>query len=157
MSDAPRVLIAGLGSDWGDDRLGWVAVRRLHDALPQLSSRVLRSPTELLDHLADIEFLHVVDACRGAGPPGSVHRFNWPSAACSQCTLSGTHDFNLTATLEIAERLGCVPRSVTIWAIEVATSNASDDEVSFVRDLTPAVAAALDDLLARLCAEVNHA
>ena len=140
-----RTLIVGLGSDFGDDRLGWVAVQRLQDRLPNIATIALRSPADLFDRLTDVDHLHVMDACQGAGPPGTVFRRDWPSADVSQIAFGGTHDISLPAALEIAQQLSLLPARVTIWGIEMSTT----EWVSQV-PLTPLVASAVDDLVTQL-------
>lgn len=123
MSGTTRTLIAGIGSDFGDDRLGFDVVERLADSLPRCAVKAFRSPLDLLDHLSDFEVLHLVDACRGADSSGTVLRFEWPSAMLKSVRFGGTHDFDLISTLRLAESLRLLPRTVTIWSIATEEPN----------------------------------
>lgn len=123
MNGTARTLIAGIGSDFGDDRLGFNVVERLTGSLPSCVLRAFRSPLDLLDHLSDIEALHLVDACRGADLPGKVLRFDWPDAMLKSVQFGGSHDFDLVSTLRLAESLRLLPRTVTIWSIASGEPN----------------------------------
>ena len=56
--------------------------------------------------------------------------------------------------LTLAERLGQLPHSVTIWAVEGARVDAVREPGG---DLSPAVEQALFDVAARIAAELHHA
>jgi hydrogenase maturation protease len=119
-----RTLVIGLGSHHGDDRFGWRVAELLAargDARYEI--RLALTPAELPDHLAEggYDQLLVCDACRGAGPPGSIHRWRWPDNALALVDCRGTHDLSLAEALSLAERLGRLPQDVVIWAAEAAT------------------------------------
>jgi hydrogenase maturation protease len=61
----------------------------------------------------------LVDACRGAGPPGSIHRID-PGAAHRIATLqhASTHSLGLAAAIGLARALGTLPSRLVIYAIE---------------------------------------
>ena len=64
----------------------------------------------------------VVDACQGAGAPGSVHRFDAleldrPDAA-QLCQHASTHGFGVQAAVALARALGTLPCRLVIVAIE---------------------------------------
>jgi hydrogenase maturation protease len=120
-----RTLVIGLGSHNGDDRFGWRVVELLAargDTPYEL--RLALTPAELPDHLAEggYDQLLVCDACRGAGPPGSIHRWRWPDNALAMARCHSTHELSLAEALSLAERLGRLPEDVVIWAAEVAVS-----------------------------------
>jgi hydrogenase maturation protease len=151
-----RTLIFGLGSDFGDDRLGWHAVAQLNEQHPELAAIALRSPAELLDHLEDIDHLHLVDACQGAGPPGTIICRDWPAAEMSQLDFGGTHDLGLLAALEIAQRLSWLPARVTIWGVETPLNESGVSTESLCdAPLSPLVARAVATLLTQLIANVE--
>lgn len=145
-----RTLIAGLGSDFGDDQAGWIITRRLQKTSSCVDIHLLRSPAGLLDILGGIDVLHIVDACRGGGYAGSILCFHWPTPMLSALSFAGTHDMDLSATLCLAEELRLLPKLVKIWGIEGSPSNGGGD---FAGPLAPAVHAAVDQLVARLGSE----
>lgn len=154
MSDVGQTWIVGIGSDFGDDRLGPVVVNRLVDRLPTVTVRRLRSPLDLLDDLDEIERLHLVDACRGGGAhAGTIRRIDWPAAELASVRFSGTHDVGLVAALQLAERMQTLPRQVTIWSVE-ATDVAGPQNL--LTSLSQPVAAAAETLADLIAAEVTN-
>lgn len=143
MKPIGRVL--GLGSSHGDDRVGWEVVARLAASLPTgWDAHTIGHGAAVLDHLQGIERLVVCDAVRGSGRPGTISRWNWPLAARPAWRGCGSHDLDLFDVLQLAERLGTLPREVTIFAIEVAQVDAG-------AHLSAAVEAALPMAVQRIC------
>jgi hydrogenase maturation protease len=151
MNRPADTLVVGIGSDLGDDRLGPYVAQQLAAQRPDYPVLALRAPVDLLDHLEGIAHLHVVDACRGGGSPGTILRHDWPAAELEHVHFAGTHDFSIVAVLQLAERLQRLPAQVTIWSIEMADTQNSP---AWLASLSPPVAAAAEVLLARLTAEV---
>ena len=85
----------------------------------QVSIRTAQEPTELLGWLDDVQELIVCDACRSGGAIGALRRWEWPSDSLKTHCRSGSHDMTLPFVLALAERLGKLPRRVTVWGIEV--------------------------------------
>lgn len=153
MNGMNRTLIAGVGSDFGDDRLGFIVVERLAGSLPECVLKTFRSPLDLLDHLSDVAVLHLIDACRdGGGAPGTILRLDWPGARFKSVRFGGTHDFDLISTLRLAESLRLLPSRVTIWSIASAES---DTDVQPTTALSPVVAAAMELLVEMLKSEAR--
>jgi hydrogenase maturation protease len=155
MNDVGRTWIVGIGSDFGDDRLGPVVVDRLVVRLPNTVVRRVRSPLDLLDHLEEIERLHLVDACRGGGArAGTIRRIDWPAPELATVRFSGTHDVGLVAALQLAERMQTLPQRVTIWSVEAADAVGPQN---LLAPLSQPVAAAAETLADLIAAEVtNH-
>jgi len=65
----------------------------------------------------------LVDACRGAGPPGSVHRFG-PDDVERMARLqhASTHSVGVAAAIGLARALGALPFRLVIYAIEAQDS-----------------------------------
>lgn len=118
-------LIVGIGSPHGDDRAGWELVKALEDVLvnPTCQLRIAQSPIEILSWLDDLDRLILCDACRTGGNVGDVHRFRWPDPQLAKTRWSGTHDFSVVATIELAERLARLPDEVICVAVEAAVAN----------------------------------
>lgn len=122
-----RTLVVGVGSPHCDDQAGWRAVEMLLDQVDQDTTvRLASSPIQILDWLDGTQRLIVCDACRGMGKAGQMKRFVWPSTEIAERTWSGTHDFSLVASLQLAQRLGQLPNEVIIWSIEAAAGNGSN-------------------------------
>jgi hydrogenase maturation protease len=147
-----RTLIVGLGSDFGDDRLGAVVVKRIGPTAATCEVRFLRTPLGLLDILEGVEQLHVVDACRGAGLPGTIVRRDWPLTDAESVRFGGTHDVDLLSVLNLAERFKTIPTRVTIWGVEATNGTIASD---FHKPLSRLVDEAVDQVAKRIVAEVN--
>jgi hydrogenase maturation protease len=130
MTNPPITLIVGIGSAHGDDQIGWL----LADALTKMladhpPSRTImvhkaKSPIDLLNWLdekadANIQRLLICDACHGLGVPGTSCRWNWPNSELDNVRFSGSHDFGLTAVLQLAQSLGRLPPDVTVWGTQI--------------------------------------
>ena len=154
MNDVGRTWIVGIGSDFGDDRLGPAVIDRLVVRLPNVVVRRVRSPLDLLDHLEEIERLHLVDACRGGGAhAGTIRRIDWPAPELANVRFSGTHDVGLVAALQLAERMQTLPRRVTIWSVEAADVAGPQN---LLAPLSQPVAAAAETLADLIAAEVTN-
>ena len=115
--------MVGIGSPHGDDQVGWEIARALEKrALAQAVVRLARTPDDLLDCVDPVRPVMIFDACRGAGAVGSVHRWEWPTAALDEMHWSGTHQISLPGVLALAGQLEQLPASVTIWGVEVAAT-----------------------------------
>jgi hydrogenase maturation protease len=127
MKNLVTTLLVGIGSPHGDDRIGWEVAKRIQGIHQKdVTVRLGRTPSNLLDWLEDVEHLVICDACRGAGKVGSVHHWTWPTNQLETLRWSGTHDVSLPAVLALAEQLGKLPTSVIVWAIEVSTTQPGD-------------------------------
>ena len=139
-------LLVGLGSPYGDDRLGWhiAEIVQSHQP-PGLSIRRAMTPIALIDWLDGVEQLVICDACQGGGWPGGAYCWHWPDEALAPVRFSGSHDLELAAVLGLAEQLGLLPPRVTIWAIEAKPALPSDLQLE--KDLSSEVLAAVPALV----------
>ncbi|MBA4189870.1 MAG: peptidase M52 [Planctomycetaceae bacterium] len=113
------VWIVGLGSDHGDDRVGWeVAVRLQETAERDFKVTISADPLCITESPTGCDLLLVIDACRGAGSPGSIHRFEWPDPKFTAIPDVSSHGISLSMALELAATLGRLPPSVVVLAIE---------------------------------------
>ena len=115
-------LVIGIGNpDRGDDGAGRAVARRLRDlGLPGLE--VLESDGEGTSLVCAWEGAHdvvLVDACRGAGTPGSVHRIEAGEAErLDALNHASTHSFGVAAAVGLARALGRMPSRLVVYAIE---------------------------------------
>jgi hydrogenase maturation protease len=148
MNDAVT-LVVGVGSDHGDDQLGWLLADWLKDcAPPGVCVRKARTPLQLLDWLTGVSCLVVVDACRGSGQPGDIQRFTWPDVPAWGRAFAGTHDLGLLEALRLAETLGSLPARVVVWGVTAPFQSGRYDA-----GLSPALEGAFPRVYARLQAE----
>jgi hydrogenase maturation protease len=124
MSD--RVHIIGVGSPFGDDRLGWVAAESLQRS-PVLNGlepgriviSVLDRPGAMLLALWD-EADHVIlmDGVRSGAVPGTRHRFTARDVTDTRIPAT-SHGFGIAAALQLAQVLENLPDRLMLRGIEM--------------------------------------
>jgi hydrogenase maturation protease len=140
-------LVIGVGNpDRGDDGAGRAVARRLLARAPRgLDVRECSGEaTQLMGAWAGFDDVVVVDACRGAGPPGSVHRIA-PDEVERIATLrhASTHSLGVAAAIGLARALGRLPSRLVVYAIEARPGHDGDE-------LSPEVQQAADGMTERL-------
>ena len=124
-----RVHIVGVGSPFGDDRLGWVAAETLQrssavNALEpgRIVISILDRPgAMLLAHCHDADHVIVMDAVRSGAVPGTRHRLSVSDLADSRLPAT-SHGFGVAAALELARVLGGLPDRLLLYGIEMDAS-----------------------------------
>jgi hydrogenase maturation protease len=148
----PRpVRVVGLGSPAGDDAVGWAAVDDLQKAIRKEGIEFHRVPggQGLLDVLDGRGTLIVIDAARGDGSPGTIHRFDEFAGRLDVLRPGTTHGLGAAAALELAATLRLLPPRVVVFGMEAA-------DLSPGAALSPAVTAALPELVRRVAVELNE-
>lgn len=125
---SPHTLFVGIGSPHGDDRAGWVVAESLREQnLPGVDVRQAATPSQLLDWLGPFDRLVVADAyLAGSGSPdrSGLKRWNWPTYSVAVLRSANSHAFGLPQVLQLAERLGALPRNVVVFGIAGANFSA---------------------------------
>jgi hydrogenase maturation protease len=141
---------ACLGSRYrGDDAVGPLVADRLRAA----GAAVLEcddEPTRLLDAWAGLDLVVIVDAVSSGVAAGTVHRVEAGEGPLPRdLGLASTHAFSIPDALELGRALGRAPRRVVVIGVEGAAFGLGDP-------VTPAVAAALDDVAEAVLAELGE-
>ncbi len=126
---APAVRVIGLGSPFGDDRIGWQVVALLAEqSLPAGADAVsCENPgRDLLPLLDGMPHVILVDALRGAGHPGEIVRCTHDDLAKAPSRWS-SHGLGVVDMLGLADCLGCLPARLEIIGIEVGSDIGSED------------------------------
>jgi len=139
-----------LGSPFrGDDAVGPVVAGRLRAA----GACVLDcadEPTRLLGLWDGLDAVVVVDAVRSGAPAGTVHRLDAGDGPLPRdLGLASTHAMGIADALELGRALGRAPRRVVVLGIEGASFGMGEE-------MTPAVAAELDGLVASVLRELER-
>jgi hydrogenase maturation protease len=119
-------LVIGVGNPFrGDDGAGRAVARLL--ASRSDCGFVVREcageATSLMSLWTGFDDVVLVDACRGAGPPGSVHRFAADEAArLATLQHASSHSLGVAAAVGLARALGTLPSRLVIYAIEARHS-----------------------------------
>jgi hydrogenase maturation protease len=128
----PRVgrLVVGVGNPFrGDDGAGRAVARLIASGNDGglVACECTGEATSLMSLWTGFDDVVVVDACRGAGPPGSVHRFG-PDDVDRVATLenASTHSLGVAAAIGLARAVGTLPSRLVIYAIEARDSRESE-------------------------------
>ena len=146
--DNASITIVGIGSPWGDDRVGWCVADALAARLNASTARVLkldRPGAALLPEIAGRRHVVLVDAAvtgAGAGTLRCIALDELPSTAAVS-----SHGFGLAETLKLAQSLGELPAALWLYVVSIDAEAAVRPEA----DLTPAVAAAVAPLTDAIC------
>jgi hydrogenase maturation protease len=147
----PRpIRVVGCGSALGDDALGWEVVRRLRaQCLCAVELHVAENGHRILDVLDGDGTLIVVDAVSSGGPPGTIHRFDWPHQGVQFLRPGSTHALSPATALRLAATLGMLPPRVIVFGVEVESLGATVG-------LSGRVTSALPDLMQRIAELVRR-
>lgn len=128
------ILILGVGSPFGADRLGWQAVAALERLplaaeFPHLSIRYEQSDrpgSRLLTLLGQADAAIIIDAMRAGLPAGSVRRFS-PDELSAESGLMSTHGFGVADALALGRALGGLPGEIVVIGIEMGDGELAED------------------------------
>ena len=140
-----RRLLIGVGNPGrGDDGAGRAVARRVlarNDCALEVRE-CTGEATALMEAWTGFDDVVLVDACRGAGAPGSVRRIG-PDEIDRSATLqhASTHSLGVAAAIGLARVLGTLPSRLVIYAIE--SRHSSDGE-----GLSPEVDRAVHEVVA---------
>jgi len=138
--------VIGIGSPFGDDRVGWRVIELLGPRLEGVELIALDRPgAALVNWMQGVDHLILVDALDARGSPGRVVCLE-PDALAPAAGVPTSHALNLAETIALARTLGLCPTRVEIYGIEIAELDAPD--------LCPAVARGARDLADTLCARI---
>jgi len=115
-------LLIGVGNpDRGDDGAGRAVARRLFErnACGLEVRECTGEATSLMSAWTGFDDVTLVDACRGAGPPGSIHRIG-PDEVDRVARLQhgSTHSLGVATAIGLGRALGSLPSRLVIYAIE---------------------------------------
>ena len=148
-----RPLVIGVGNDQrGDDGSGLEVARTLRTRLAG-RARVEECSSEgiaLLDLWRDADEVLVVDAVVSGGVPGTVHRIEVGDGFSPGIhSATSTHGLSLAEAVALGQGLGCLPRHLVVYGIEV-------DQLDVGAGLSPPVARAVREAADRIEAEIGR-
>lgn len=147
-----QVLILGAGNLLlSDDGAGIHVIQRLQEVveLPE-EVRVLDGGTlglNLLPFLEGVSYLVIVDAMETGQPPGTLRRLAGDEVPAYLSIKMSPHQIGLPDMLFAAKLRDLYPREVVVWGVQPGST-----EVGL--ELTPAVAAQVDLLVAKILEEL---
>jgi hydrogenase maturation protease len=145
-----RVIALCIGNPQrGDDSVGGAvarALRALLDGVEIIEEE--GEATSVLARLEGADAAFIVDACVSGRAPGEIRRFDLGEGPLPQTGFgASTHGFGLAEALELARALGALPRRCVVYAIE-------GENFAIGASLSPRVAAAVETVAERLCADI---
>ena len=145
-------MIIGLGSPFGDDRVGWHVAKELAGRLPARRARVCcldRPGPALLEQIVGYRDGILIDAAQTDRAPGTILRLLPAQLAASLATgppVGSSHALGLAETLALGNLLGLLPPRLTLYLISIDPTATDDTE----GPLTPLVGRAARAVVARL-------
>lgn len=115
------IRVVGIGSPFGDDRLGWEVAQQVAREVRDLPVTVEvrdRPGAGLLSSMQSGESLLLIDAVRGGGQPGTLYRLGLQELLQAASRAASTHEFGVAAAVQLARRLGQLPASIVLFGIE---------------------------------------
>ncbi|WP_127477970.1 hydrogenase maturation protease [Sulfurivermis fontis] len=128
-----NILILGVGSPFGADRLGWQAVaalerQSLSAQFPRLDikfEQTDRPGSRLLTLLGQADAAIIIDAMHSGLPAGSVRRFSLDELNAGSGLVS-THGFGVVDALALGRALGGLPGKIVVIGIEMGDSESAE-------------------------------
>ena len=148
--EAPRIIVLCIGNpDCGDDAAGRAVARALRALLADVDIiEEEGEATRVLARLEGADAAFIVDACVSGATPGDIRRFDASAGPLPRAAFgASTHGFGLAEALELTRALGALPSRCVVYAIEGVTFDIG-------APMSPAVAAAVDLVADRLCADI---
>lgn len=120
-----RARIIGIGSDQGDDRVGWMLLEGLLGSGASdngiVASRV-RNPLDLLAEFDGTPRVYLIDGCVTGAAAGTLSRLRWPDARIRSRHRRSSHALSVADALLLAEALGELPGEVVVFGIELGSA-----------------------------------
>jgi hydrogenase maturation protease len=147
-----KSLVVGIGNpDRGDDGIGPLVARRLAGRAPPDVTIIERAGdvVALIEDWAGYDSVILIDAAAPGATPGSIHRVDLMTTELpADISLSSTHAFGVGNAVGLARTLGLLPRSLVVYAIEGVNFEPG-------AHLSPNIAAAVEEVVARVMAELG--
>lgn len=154
------IRLIGIGSPFGDDRVGWHAVEAIErsgmlagfPAGMATACRCSQPVTDLLPMMSGARAVFLIDGMKSGAPPGTVRRIEDGELPDGLGNVS-SHGLGVADSLALARTLGMLPRTLTIYGIEIGAP-AADQEISqAVLAAIPALLREIETDLRRLVEE----
>lgn len=133
------IRVIGIGSPFGDDRVGWYVVEllrgRVSDTIELLA--LDRPGAALINWMHGVDWFILIDASGPQDLPGKVQHVD-PDRLALPGQAFTSHHLDLAQTLRLADALGCRPQRVDVYAVEMQDlrpGNISDAAVAGAEQL----------------------
>jgi hydrogenase maturation protease len=148
------ILVLGLGNAlMADDAFGGQVIAELQARYTFPAEVTLLDGgtlgLDLLPHLEGVGKLLVVDALEMAAAPGAVFRLGGAEVPRAFAGKLSVHQMGVQDLLAVAELQGHLPGELVVWGVQPGS-------IEMALELTPPVAAALDEVVAGIVGELQR-
>lgn len=141
-----RVHIIGIGSPFGDDRIGWEAVDAIDKSgiLGRFPPGMVKTfccnqpAVGLLPLLSGAGAAILIDALRGKEAPGTLRKVDVDTLQPQSAPLS-SHGLSVSDSLALGRAVGMLPETVLVYGIEIGESDAAPGASARIRAAIPAL------------------
>lgn len=150
-----KIIVLGIGNTLlKDEGVGVRVVEELDRrySLPE-NVRIVDGGTQglwLMSTIQEADHLIVVDAVLGRGDPGTLYRLERDDLPKGLRAKQSAHDSDLIESLNLCALLDVTPKTCVVLGVEPA------DIQPYGLELTPVVAAKVDDLVQRVLEELER-
>lgn len=144
------IKILGLGSPFGEDRVGWIVATLLKNKITHPSIVIEchdRPGVRLLELMKQATNVFLVDAVKSENQIGTIHRLTNNEIYESNHLLS-THDVGVAQTLQLGQALNILPESIVLYGIEI-------DNLQLNACISDRVDKAINQVILHLRCEIN--
>lgn len=129
-----KIKVLGIGSPFGDDRLGWEVVNQLQQcaeiqALPIEIKTLDRPGMRLLEEFQSFQTVLLIDALQSGAAVGSLHCLE-KEALLNLPSPPSSHAIGIAEALKMAEAMEMLPENLLLFAIEISENLHVDTALS---------------------------
>ncbi len=111
--------VIGIGSPFGEDRLGWYVIEKLRREFAATDRPVSflaldRPGPALIEHMKDARGIVLIDALSNTGQPGRIQRLSPADIEGQESNRLSSHAIGIADTLQLARALGIEARLMLI-------------------------------------------
>ena len=135
------VLVLGLGSPFGMDRLGWQVIKALESLNlgEHVSFAILDRPgPRLISYFDQAECVILVDAVVGTGSQGQLCCLGVDEICRMQSHLS-SHGFGVAEAVALAQKLGQLPEALFLIGVDIGECTTELERIETEAYATPIV------------------
>lgn len=144
--------VIGVGSPFGDDRLGWRVIEALEGRIPPSRARMRkldRPGPSVLDELAGRGEAVLVDGAVTGDVPGTIHRYS-AEQVLSPATTTSSHELGLAEALALGKALGILPPRLTLYLVSLDPVETAEPDAALTPPVEDAARAVADEIQRRL-------
>ena len=123
------IAVIGIGSDYGDDRLGWDTLNELRKRYSEHPGirlhRALRHSLDWIGQVKSMQTVFFIDAVVSGAKPGSLFHISLAEGLSHSETPSpwqptySSHAISVLAAIRLAQRVGELGQSVELFGMEI--------------------------------------